>query len=144
MITSLLFLLLPSCIVVPKRELVNILFLFDIHYSNSIVQNDSNIDMDMNTPRSRSASSSFNDFRELLIHLNLSFILYYKRMKDIINKLSWNKQVALNEKENFTLSYASPKIGKNKLANKVTYHNPKDREQLSNINITILNNMPIS
>jgi len=51
--------------------------------------------------------------------------------------------VVLNKKENFTLSYASSKVEENKLANKATDYNLKDREQLSNTKVTTLNNIPI-
>lgn len=64
-------------------------------------------------------------------------------MEDISNKLSWDKQVAFNEKKDFILLYAISKIGKNKLTNKTTDHNSKEREQCSNIEVTILNNTPI-
>ena len=108
-----------------------------------MVQNDSNIDMNIDISRGRSTSLSSNNFRELLIYSNLSSIPYYKRMEDISNKLSWDKQVAFNEKKDFILSYAISKIGENKLANKTTDYNSKEREQCSNIEVTILNNTPI-
>ena len=100
--------------------------------------------MDINTPRGRSVSLSFNNSRELLICSNLSSIPYHKRIEDISNKLSWNKQVVLNKKEDFTLSYTISKIGDNNLANKTTDYNYKKRKQYSNIEVTTLNNMPIS
>jgi len=124
--------------IAPKRELVNIPFLFDIYNSsNLMVQNNSNMDMNIDISRGRSTSLSSNNFRELLIYSDLSSILYYKRIEDISNKLSWDNQVVFNEKKDFILLYAISKIGENKLANKTTDHNSKEREQCS------LNNTPI-
>ena len=60
------------------------------------------------------------------------------------NKLTWNKQVEINKRENFSLSYTTPKVGKNKPANKARDYNPKDGEQCSNNKISILNNITIS
>ena len=68
---------------------MNILFLFDIHsFSNPIVQNNSNIDMDIDILRGRSVSLSTNSSRESLTYLNLSSISYHERMEDLSNKLS--------------------------------------------------------
>jgi len=80
-----------------------------------MVHNDSSMDIDIDISRGRSASLSANSSRKSLTHSNCSSITYYKRMEDISNKLSWDKQVKLNK--NFTLSYATPKVGKNKMAN---------------------------
>jgi len=141
--SSLLSLLPPSCMVVPKRDLVNIPFPFDIYnFSSPMVQNKLSMDMDMDTPRGRSTSSSANSSRELSTHSNLSSIPYHKRMEDQSNKLSWDEQVKLNEKEEFTLSYTTLKVGENKLANEAIDHTPKDGKQHSNNEVTILNNMP--
>lgn len=136
--------LLLSYMIALKRELTNIPFFFDIYNSsNLIVQDDLNMNMNIDISRDRSTSLSSNNFRDLLIYSNLSSILYHKRMEDISNKLSWDKQVAFNEKKDFILLYAISKIGKNKLTNKTTDHNSKEREQCSNIEVTILNNTPI-
>jgi len=111
--SSLLSLLPPSCVVAPERDLANIPFPFDIYnFSNPMVQNESSMDMDIDTPRGRSTSSSANSSRESSTHSNLSSIPYYERMEDQSNKLSWDEQVELNEKEEFTLSYATPKVRK--------------------------------
>ena len=108
-----------------------------------MVQNNSNMDMDINIPRGRSASSSTDSSRALSVHSDLSSIPYHKRVKVQSNKLTWDKQVDLNERKDFSLSYATPKVGENKLANKITDHTPKNGEQHSNIEVLIPNNIPI-
>jgi len=59
------------------------------------------------------------------------------------NKLTWDEQADLNEREDFSLSYATPKVGENKPANEATDHTPKDGEQRSNIEVSTQNNTPI-
>ena len=78
-------LLLPSCMVVPIRELVNILFSSTIKHLLFIliVQNSSNIDININLDifRGRSVFSSNNSLKESSMHSNASFVPYYKRME---------------------------------------------------------------
>ena len=108
-----------------------------------MVQNNSNMDIDINISRGRSAFSSINSSRALSVYSDLSSIPYYKRMEVQSNKLTWDKQVDLNERKDFSLSYATSKVGENKLASKITDYTPKDGEQHSNIKVWILNNIPI-
>ena len=49
-------------------------------------------------------------------------------MEVLNNKLSWNKQVDLDVRENFSLLYTIPKVRENKLANETIVHIHKDRE----------------
>jgi len=49
------------------------------------------MDMDMNTPRRRSALSSINCSRAASACSNTSSISYYKRMEIQSKKLSWDK-----------------------------------------------------
>jgi len=46
-------------------------------------------------------------------------------------------------RENFSLLYTISKVRENKLANETIVHIYKDREQCSNIEISIPNNIPI-
>jgi len=58
-LSSLLSLVPPSCMVAPNRELANTLFPFDTStLFNPMVQNNINMDMDIDTPRGRSAIPS--------------------------------------------------------------------------------------
>jgi len=72
---------------VPNRDLKNTLFptisniLTTTHYN-------SNIDIEVDTLRGRSVSSSANIFRELSVYSNISSISYVKRMKAQNNDLS--------------------------------------------------------
>ena len=82
--------LLPlSCMVALIREVANTLnsSTFKKIFVKLMVGNISNIDMDINTPRRRSASSSINSSRALLAHSDMSSILYYEKMKIQSNKL---------------------------------------------------------
>jgi len=95
----LLFLLLSSCIVVSLREVANTLNSSTTKETiiNPIVYNTSNINMDIDIPRRRSALSSINCSRAASAHLNTSSNLYYERMEIQSKKLSWNEQVDINK-----------------------------------------------
>ena len=82
-----------------------------------------------------------NSFRVLSMHLNFSSITYYEKIQEINNKLTWDNQVAAEQEENFNLSYATSKVGENKMANEIMDHNLNNREEQSNIKTTTLNNM---
>ena len=70
----LLSLLPPSCMVAPKRELVNTLFPFTINLQSSLQEPSTAISMDIviNTPRDQSTCTSSNSSREVYA----SFITY--------------------------------------------------------------------
>ena len=89
-----------------------------------MVGNTSNMDMNINTSRKRSASS-INSSRALSMHLNISSIPYHEGMEIQSNKLFWDEQVEINVRESFSLLYATLKIDKDILTYKVTDHNPK-------------------
>jgi len=75
------FFLLPlSCIGVPIRGLANKLFPIDSLLILSIL-NSLNINMDINTSKRRSFSSSKNNSRELSTHSKTSSIFYHERME---------------------------------------------------------------
>ena len=95
----LLSLLLSSCIVVFLREVANTLNSSTTKETiiNPIVYNTSNIDIDIDIPRRRSALSSINCSRAALAHLNTSSNLYHERMEIQSKKLSWNEQVDINK-----------------------------------------------
>ena len=99
--------ILSFFIVVPNRELVDILFPFNTSiFSTLIVQNNMNIDIDVNIPKYKSIYSSTNISRELLVHSSISSILYVEKIKAQNNNSSWTNQVKeFNELQGFTLSY---------------------------------------
>jgi len=68
----LLFLITPSCMVVPNKELVNTLFLFDFSLlSNSQVShNNMAMDMEINTPRGQSTNLSTTNSKTISVYLN--------------------------------------------------------------------------
>jgi len=116
---------------VPKRELANIL-LPTISRDFTIiiiVQNNTMMNMDVNIPKERLAISSFNNSKALSIHSNVSSILYHKRMKIQSLKLTWDKQVEISKKENFSLSYATSKVGEEKMADEIIDHNSEHGEK---------------
>jgi len=94
-----LSLLPPSYMAAPIREVVNILISSTTKETtlNPIVHNISNIDMDINTLRRRSASSSMNSSKVSSVYLTVSSILYHERMEIQSNNLPWSKQVEIYE-----------------------------------------------
>ena len=70
-----------------------------------MVYNKSNMDIDINAIRGRSTSNSASSSKVPLIHSNLSFIPYVKRIEAQRNSLTWNQQVVLKKKMEFILLY---------------------------------------
>jgi len=128
--------------IVPTRELVNTLFLSTTKDSkfDLIVLDNYNIDMDIDTSRERTPSSSTNSSRVSLTHSNASSISYHERMTIQSKNLSWSEQVE-NEEEIFSLSYTTLKVGEETLANKAIDNSPKDRVNYVNNEAPALNNM---
>jgi len=88
----LLSLLLLSCIIAPKRELANILLLFDTYtLFNSEIHNTMNMNMKTDTLRDQSANSSTNNSRKALVQSSISFIPYIKRME--VQNNNYHKQI---------------------------------------------------
>ena len=109
----LLSLELPSYIVVSNRKLVNILFPFSFNTSTTFMaHNNNNIDMVINTSRSKLVKSSVNISRNLLAYSSIFSISYMERMEAQNNNLFWVNQVdELKYSQRFLLSYATPKEG---------------------------------
>jgi len=98
------------------------------------------MDMDIDTPRRGLALSSVNSSRVSSAYSNISSVSYHERMEIQNNKLTCD-EIAISEKENFSLSYATPKVGEKETANKVIDHNPRNRECHVNNKVSTLNNM---
>ena len=103
----------PSCMVVFRRELVNTFVSSTTKelYSPSIpiVQNNLNMNIEVNTPRRRSAFSSVNNSRELSAHFSISSI---ERMKAQSNDPLWAEQVETEKVfvlQGLRLFYTTPK-----------------------------------
>jgi len=104
--------------VVPNRELVNILFFFDSSTSsNPVIHNNMNIDIEINTLRGWSAISSINSSRKLSVHSSVSSISYAKKIEAQNNSLSWANQVKLNKSQGLTLFYVIPEVGETNSTN---------------------------
>ena len=84
-VTSLLSLLLPSCMVAPIKELANTLFstFIKVLSTNSMAQITFNIDIniDFDISRRKSVFSSNKSSRESFIHSATSSVPYYKGME---------------------------------------------------------------
>ena len=101
------------------------------------------MDMEIDTPRGRSVSSSVNSSRELSTHSKASSIPYHERMQIQSDNLPWSEQVEINIRENFSLSYATPREGGGIPVNEVTNNSPKEGAQHVNKKAPALNYMPI-
>ena len=76
------FFIPPSCMVVPNREIVNINSFFNISaMSCSIETNISSKDINMDKLRDKSIISSSNFLRNLLVHSDISPILYIDKIE---------------------------------------------------------------
>jgi len=79
---SLFSLILPSCIVVPKRKLVNKISPdYNFTTYNPMDPNVISKDVNLDIPRRRSNFSSTYSFRELLTYSTTLSVLYNNRMK---------------------------------------------------------------
>jgi len=83
--------------------------------------------MKIDTPRGRSVSSSVNSSRELSTHLSVSSISYHKRMEIQSNSLPWSKQVEIDKREKFSLSYTTLRVEKNIPVNEAANNSLKER-----------------
>jgi len=84
--------------VVPNRELVNTMLSFVTStFSIPSTQNNTNMDMNIDTPSGRSVNSSANISRELSAHSSVSSISYIKKMKAQSDNPSWANQVEEQE-----------------------------------------------
>ena len=108
-VSSPLSLLPPSSMVAPNRELANTQFPFDISStSNPQAHLNKAMDIDIDTPRGRSANPSTNNSRESSTHSSVSSIAYADRVQALNNSPSWADQVKSSEsQEEITLSYAN-------------------------------------
>ena len=83
-----------SYMVAPNRELANILFFFSSNTSTSFrTINHNNMDIEIDIPRRRLASSSVNVSRESLAHSSILSISYVNRMEAQNNDPSWADQI---------------------------------------------------
>ena len=128
--------------VVPIRELVNILFPSTTKDSkfDPMILDSYSMNIDINIPRGRISSLSINSLRVSLAHSNISSISYHERIIIQNNDLSWSEQVE-NKEERFSLSYTTLKIEEKILANEAVEKNLKDRAHYANNEALTLNNM---
>ena len=99
------------------------------------------MDINIDTLRGRLVSSSTNSSRVLLAHLNVLSVPYHKRIEVQSNTLTWDKEVEISKKENFLLSYATPKVEEEKMTNKIADYNPENGKQHANNEVFTLNNI---
>ena len=125
----------------PIRELANTLFPTDSLLIPSVL-NSSNMDMDIDTPRGRSFSSSENNSRESSTHSNTSSVPYHERMENF--NTSWNEQVENDEKERLSISYATPRVEEGNMINEAINTSPNKGGLQNNNEAPALNNLPCS
>ena len=102
--------------VVPEISLANTTFSFDL----SILFNNMAIDMEVDTSRGWSTSTSTNSSRATSVHSNISSTGYTEHIQALANNLTWADQVEISKSEGPALSYMSPKVGETNIANEAT------------------------
>ena len=128
LLTLLLSLVPPSCMVAPIRDLVNTLFstMPSTLQASQLSQLPfiMNMNVDTNIVRGRFASFSKNSSRELSITFQASSMAYHERMGVMNNLLSKNGWNPINSSQ---LSYASNngEVEKSKLVSEVTDNSPQ-------------------
>ena len=124
-VASLLSLIPPSCMVAPSSELANTLFPVNLNtHITPITLNNNQMDMEVDTLRGRSVSSSANGSRESSAHSSVSSIPYVERMEAQSNDPSWVEQVdELCASQGFLLSYTFPKERENNIQDKAMMTN---------------------
>lgn len=90
--------------IVSNRKLANTLFSSVTSIaSSSIIHNNMNININMDTLRDRSIHSSTDNSRELSAYLSISSVSYIEKIEAQSNNPSWANQ--FNESQRFSLFY---------------------------------------
>jgi len=76
------------------------------------------MDIEIDTPRGWSMSSSTNSSRETSVHSDIFFMMYVDCIQGLADNPTWAGQVELHETEGFALSYISLKERETELADK--------------------------
>ena len=82
------------------------------------------MDIEIDTPRSQSTSSSTNSSRETSVHSDVFFIIYVDHIQALADNPTWAEQVELNKTKELTFSYIFLKEGETELANKTNATEP--------------------
>jgi len=92
--------------VVPERSLVNTTFSFDLSILSNPQEpfNNMAIDMEVDTPRGWSTSTSTNSSRATSAHSNISSTGYTEHIQALANNLTWTDQVEISKSEGPALS----------------------------------------
>ena len=123
----------------PIRELANTLFPTDSLLIPSVL-NSSNMDMDIDTPRERSFSSSENNSRKSSTHSNTSSVPYHEMMENF--NTFWSKQVENDEKERLSLSYTTPRVEEGNMVNEAINTTLNEGGPQDNNEAPTINNLP--
>ena len=66
-------------------------------------------DIEIDTPRGQSVTSSSNSSRTLSVHSNVFFTVYTEHVQALANNPTWADQVKISESEEPALSHVIPK-----------------------------------
>lgn len=112
--------------VVPEISLANTTFSFDLSILSNPQEpfNNMAIDMEVDTPRGWSTSTSTNSSRATSVHSNISSTGYTEHIQALANNLTWADQVEISKSEGPALFYATPKVRETNIANRARtlYH----------------------
>ena len=108
--------------VVPERILANTIFPFDINIQFNLQEPSRNmtIDMEINTPRGQSTTSSTNSSRATPVHSGVFSTACAEHIQALANNPTWADQVEISKSEEPTLFYVTPKVGETSTANEAT------------------------
>ena len=108
--------------VAPERILANTSFPFDLSILSNPQEpfNNMAMDMEVNTPRGWSTTTSTNSSRVTPVHSNISSIGYTEHVQALASNPTWADQVEISKSEGPALSYMSPKVGETNIANEAT------------------------
>ena len=135
----------PSHMVVPERILVNTIFPFDISIQSNLQEPSSNMatDMEVNTPRGQSTTSSTNSSRATSVHSDVFSTACAEHIQALSNNPTWADQIEISKSEEPALFYVTPKVGKLTLLTRLqqlkTFQNLMVWLQTTCVNLKVLN-----
>ena len=102
----------PSHMVVPERILVNTIFPFEISIQSNLQEPSRNMatDMEVNTPRGQSTTSSTNSSRATSVHSDVFSTACAEHIQALSNNPTWADQIEISKSKEPALFYVTPNV----------------------------------